>query len=517
MTHWSPVKIFWANCREQEVQAAYEMSSRQSLTQYVQEDLQLRSLFLTKAPCLLFFGATVILLIIYSIFVFGRPEDDYWSEYTNSTTITRLNLGDFFPLNICEEPEIEKFSRLPANAFSSIFCLLAASFFLIVFTFDMKERGHYSHQLAEEFQPASILLRFPFWTLYIAINFLFLGVSQFLYYSSVLSVPLAVFGVAQWAAILSLVLCSVNRLLDPPSKEKAGVKRRYFSFFLSSALIIAHFVFFLLLLLEIDSQNTEDFTSLNSDAETEDSELYFALFLLILFLGVISAIVHWRAHSLSIDQQPILIFIAGLLSIVSSVLDSYDSQESELCTDNLSTSFFQIRAFGLMFLLVASVITYCFFRADKWKDVDEANQSGLVYFNKTTHNLQPPGPDPGAVESETRVSRNHAGASAGSSDAQEGDGQPGTIAPENLGPQPVPFANYGNNRVGQMVRRGNASFSEFLNAGSQQIRRATTEMASNRYVTPELGFTAAQIRFGEIIIGLVVSSFIIVVVYIAFA
>lgn len=49
-----------------------------------------------------------------------------------------------------------------------------------------------------------------------------------------------------------------------------------------------------------------------------------------------------------------------------------------------------------------------------------------------------------------------------------------------------------------------------------RLRRATSEVANSRYVTPEVGFTPAQIRLAEFVIGCVVVAFVVVVIYFTF-
>lgn len=56
-------------------------------------------------------------------------------------------------------------------------------------------------------------------------------------------------------------------------------------------------------------------------------------------LGVVSCLVHWRFHALTVDSQPVLIFFAGSLGLLSIGATQYDDPTSTYCDP---TSAFQV-------------------------------------------------------------------------------------------------------------------------------------------------------------------------------
>lgn len=461
--------------------------STEKLKLYLSEQVQLRSLVESKRIKAGLFVVYVGIFIIYLILIWGRPNKDYWSGNIDT-------LGGEVNLTICEQRRENEFVFLDSNAISTICPVYLGVFMILMWSLDFKFAQDFTARIANK--PASILLRYPMWSLFLGLNFIFLGGTGFFFYATASENASTFFKVAQWSTILALCMISVNRLVDPPVKQSKTIRSCWGGFLLLLSIIIhVTLTAFLIINLkrDLDPEDADNSSASSEDGENSSGSVDQAVLYGLIVIGVVSAIVHWRAHSLTIIQQPLLLFVAGVLAIIAAGCFSYDNSGGSLCSQD---SFFQIGSFGFMLLNIGALFVYFFLRADQWND----KPSDKVVSEKRFSLTQQVG-----------LQRQH----------EEVEDDFEEVRPEPLIPvnqNRVP--NRAENRRSQPQQNAQSNtvrqLDYILNLGSQRIRRATTELASSRILNPELGFTQTQIQIGEIVIGMVIVAFIVVVIYFTF-
>lgn len=437
---------------------------------YFSETLQLRSFLgsiIMKAGLA---AAYVAVFVIYSILIWGRPNDDYWSGQAN-------DLGGEVNLTICEAPQRNEFIRLPANAFATIVPVYVGIFIILMFILDLKDKNSYDSGLGHK--PAAMVIRFPIWSLFLGLNFIFLGLSGLFFFASMMSIASTIFTVAQWSTILALCLLSVNRLIDPPVKKPKCFKI-CFGYLLLFVFMLSHICLTVFLILNLNENKDSNLD--NDELTTTTSDIPVAVLYGLVFIGILCAVIHWRTHNLSIKQQPVLLFVGGIIAVIAAGFDSYDNDDGVVCNPN---SVFQMGAFGFFILNIAGLIAYLFLRGDNWDDKPDNKIIRKERFSLTSIGNLP------LVDDEEQP-------------AQTTNTRGRRPQPQNLGD---PNSTIVQADQGHGIVRGL----------DNMFRRATTEIASSRYVTPELGFSATQIRLAEIVIGLIIIAFIVVVIYFSFA
>lgn len=438
---------------------------------YFSETLQLRAFLSNKYAKYGLLASYLGCFIIYLILILGRPEDDYWTDEADV-------LGGEVNLTLCENPKLTEFVRLRANAFSTLAPIYVSLFILLMFVLDLRDRIQYDSSVGNK--PASILLRFPIWSLFFSLNFMFLGVSGLLFFASTLSLFSIIFTVAQWSTILSLALCSVNRLIDPPKKAPHALKK-CFGYVFVTLFMVSNLFLTIFLVLNLEGLAESEEVQSESSLTTLESELPVAVMYSLVFIGVVCAIINWRTQALTIRQQPVLLFLGGIIALAAVGFDSYDNDDGVACFPN---SGFQLGAFGFVILNIAGLVAYLFFRADAW---DDTIKEDTVKANR--HNLSV-----ASIEIPETASAN------------------GSTLPRGRSPQPQELG--GSRGRGQPAPGAPQGLVRGLD---HMFRRATTEIATSPMVTPELGFSTSQIRLAEIAIGLVIIGFIIAVIYFSFS
>lgn len=180
--------------------------------------------------------------------------------------------------------------------------------------------------------------------------------------------------------------------------------------------------------------------------------------------------VHWRFHALSVDSQPVLMFFAGGFGLFAAGASFYDQEYCE------PDSLFQFEAMFSVLIAVAALLIYLFLRSDVW--IEERNRQAPMPMDQV-YNEGPEAPRPIVRQ------RLHSNLSQLSTDG-EIVRRPTTTHPERSGPLGV-------------------------------LRRTTENVVNSRLITPENGFSASQIRLAELVIGGLLTGFVVAVIYITFS
>jgi hypothetical protein len=461
---------------EQRVQRRRKLAHGSIWWRYLYVRLQLRVLIRSSRNVVIFFLGSFALIGIWAFLVFGKPDSPAHWQDLDTRWGGRLSENDTV---ICETPKPLAFTKQPASAFATVTYGIAGWFMLWLYILDEKNNLTFEARFGNV--PASLVVRRCYWSALLGMSLLTLSTLSWLRHATVSNVGKRLETTGYWTVLFAYSMCSVCRLVDPPRKLRSrewAVLSKIITFIFIFATVAVDVAFGI---------------RIEALRQPGVPEIVFGV---LAGLSLLSVLVHWRMHRLSIETEIWLLFI-GLFTFIGGFL--FARFDLEICRNNYL--FLQPYAFWHVSNSMAAVYFYLFLRADLWVKGDGAEfaprirpliwmKTGILAlidsikeickgarYNQSSKN---PEKKKSRITLLRRSKVQEENLSENEEDRPEGEDEVNPQRPQS---------------------------------------RYTTTLRSVKSVatmwTPEIGFTAKQIRIAEAFCGLIITGFIVYIIYLA--
>lgn len=433
--------------------------------------LQLRHLLSSTKNLLILAAGFVVVLGIWAFLVFGKPNSpSFWTDINS-------RWGGLLSDNtsvLCEAPQMEAFTRQRANGFATVCYALVAWFILFVWFLDERRSSTFEARFGN--LPAALIIRRNAWSFIIGLSLLFLSVGSWLRHATYSNVGRQLETSGYWTVLFAYSSCSISRLVDPPRKLRT---REY----VTISKIISFVFIFTVAAVDI---------AFAIRLEAFGTQIPQIIFGVLTGLALLAVVIHWRLHRLTIETEIWLLLFGLFFFIVGFLLARFDLQ---LCIS--PTSFFQPYALWHVFAALTGLFLFIYLRSDLWAKGDGADLApsikplvwmkiGVLGVSRYFRELFTP--------SESIISK-------------EPNSSETALPASDKRPRKQYFPKPAVN-----TSRDDPESPEDVdeNHGAENSRKNL-----NAIWTPERFCTPKQIRAAEVICGLLITGFVVYVIYLA--